>query len=119
MKKNLCIVSLFFAFNVCVHSQTNLSAKAVLVSFSLKNSSLIPKKVTLISYRPDEMGNGTNGFMVGSFGTKSFSFPEGTKLYLANNKQVNTVMSGAKISDQKPFLIVKTNMKANHSTFNK
>ena len=76
MKKILCIVSLFFAFNVCVHSQTNLSTKAILVSFSIKSSSLIPKKVTLISYRPYEMGNGTSGFMMGSFGTKSFSFPE-------------------------------------------
>ena len=33
--------------------------------------------------------------------------PEGTKIYLANSEQVNTVMSGAKISDQPPFLVVK------------
>ncbi len=77
------------------------------ISFKIKNNSLLPAKVTLISYQPGKSGNGTNGFMVISFGSKTFSYPVGTKIYLANSEQVNTVMSGAKISDQTPFLIVK------------
>ncbi len=60
----------------------------------------------MISYRPDETGNGTNGFMMAPYGTKSFRFPEGSRIYLANNNQVNTVMSGASITDQPPFLLV-------------
>lgn len=61
----------------------------------------------MITYRPDEIGNGTTGFFMGPYSTKTYQFPEGTKIYLANSNQVNTVMSGAKISDEKPFLIVK------------
>ena len=67
----------------------------------------MPAKVTLISYRPDQTGNGTTGFFLISYGTKSLRFPVGTKIYLANNQQVNTVMSGATIADQAPFLLVK------------
>jgi hypothetical protein len=81
--------------------------KMSMVRFKLKNNSILPVKITLISYRPDEPGNGTTGFLLASYGSKAFTFPEGTKIYLADNEQVNTVMSGAKISDQQPFLIVK------------
>jgi hypothetical protein len=78
-----------------------------LISFRIKNNSLLPAKVTLISYRPDENGNGTRGFLLISLASKRFSFPIGTKIYLANSDQVNTVMSGEKITDQAPFLVVK------------
>jgi Putative auto-transporter adhesin, head GIN domain len=78
-----------------------------LISFRLKNNSLAPAKIALISYRPDEKGNGTNIFTLISLGTKRFSFPEGTKIYLATSDQVNLVMSGAKITDQPAFLTVK------------
>ncbi len=78
-----------------------------LTRFSLKNNSMLPAKISLISYNPYEKGNGTIQFMLIPLGSKSFKFPEGTKIYLANNDQVNTVMSGEKIADQPPFLIVK------------
>jgi hypothetical protein len=39
-------------------------------------------------------------------GNKEFSFVEGTKLYLANQKQVDTVMGGKRIDNEKPFLTV-------------
>ncbi len=98
---------LLFTINGFCNAQTSDSPKTVLVSFKIKNSSLLPTKITMISYRPDETGNGTTGFFVGPYGTKTYQFPEGTKIYLANNDQVNTVMSGAKISDQPPFLVLK------------
>jgi hypothetical protein len=78
-----------------------------LIDFKLKNNSLLPAKLTVISYRPNEKGNGTRGFVIGSYGSRTLKFPAGTKIYLANSEQVNIVMSGKKITDQTPFLIVK------------
>jgi hypothetical protein len=90
--------------------QTNRMEKQVVpefIEFALKNNSIFPAKVTLVSYRPDEEGNGTNSFVLIPYGSKRFRFPVGTKLYLADTEQVNTVMSGARISEQPPFLTVK------------
>jgi hypothetical protein len=81
--------------------------KTALISFKIKNNNALPKKITLVSYRPDRVGNGTNSFTLITLGIKNLRFPVGTKIYLASSEQVNTVMSGAKISDQVPFLIVK------------
>lgn len=78
-----------------------------LIRFRIKNNSILPAKVSLISYRPDERGNATEISTLIPMGSKSLHFPVGTKLYLASAEQVNTVMSGVKISDQPPFLIVK------------
>ena len=107
MKKIIVPILLLVTISFFCDAQTSASPKTVLVSFKLKNNSLLPTKITMISYRPDETGNGTTGFFVGPYGTKTYQFPEGTKIYLANSDQVNTVMSGAKISDQQPFLVVK------------
>ncbi len=102
--------------NVFYHTKKDLQSDGVLnnetitpefISFRIKNNSLLPAKVTLISYRPDENGNGTRGFLLIALASKRFSFPIGTKIYLANSDQVNTVMSGEKLTDQEPFLVVK------------
>lgn len=77
------------------------------IMFVLHNTSLVPRKVTLISYEPGATGNGTNGFMLGIKGNRTFSFPVGTKLFLANSEQVDVVMSGKRIDSGKPFLVVK------------
>ena len=77
------------------------------VRFSIKNNSLLPRSFTLISYRPDEQGNGTTGFMLAPSGSKSYAFPVGTRLFLADQKQVDIVMSGASIRNGEPFLVVK------------
>lgn len=81
------------------------SGKAVTVR--LRNPSLLPRKIALISYEPGTTGNGTTIFMMGPRGTKSFRFPVGTKLYTADNEQVDVVMSGKRIDNSKPFLTVK------------
>jgi hypothetical protein len=86
------------------------------VTFKLRNNSILPAKITVISYRPDEKGNGTTAFVTMPYGTRTYKFPVGTKIYLASQEQVNTVMSGTKISDQPPFLIVKKEDK--NKTFN-
>ncbi|CCH00079.1 hypothetical protein FAES_2070 [Fibrella aestuarina BUZ 2] len=77
------------------------------VTFRLASKSLLPRKFTLISYAPGEPGNSTTGFMLAPKGSRSFTFPVGTKLYLANSEQVDVVMSGKRIDDGKPFWIVK------------
>jgi len=75
------------------------------VRIRLRNNSLWFKKVTLVSYRPDETGNGTNGFLLAPYASTEWAFPAGTRLYLANQGQVNTVMSGQRLNSQ-PFLVV-------------
>lgn len=78
-----------------------------MISFKIKNNSVLMEKITLISYRPDRTGNGTNVFTLIPLGTKNLKFPAGTKIYLARGGQVNTVMGGGSISSEPPFLTVK------------
>lgn len=77
------------------------------VTIRLRNPSLLPQKVALISYEPGETGNGTTIFMMGPKGIRSFRFPVGTKLYTADSEQVDVVMSGKRIDNGKPLLTVK------------
>lgn len=77
------------------------------VTVKLRNPSLLPQKITLISYEPGDIGNGTTGCMLAPKGTRVFRFPVGTKLYLADSEQVDVVMSGKRIDADKPFLVVK------------
>ncbi len=77
------------------------------ITIILKNSSLLPRKLSIVFYAPNEIGNGTQGCMLAPFGTKKLTFKEGTKIYLANDAQVNTVMSGKRIDTNQPFLVVK------------
>ena len=87
------------------YAQTNET-----ITFRFKNSSFLVKKLILISYTPGETGNGTQAFWMLPKGTKAFDFKVGTKLYLASQKQVNTVMGGERIDDEKPFLVVTSAM---------
>ena len=77
-----------------------------LITVTLRNSSLLPKKITVISYEPGESGNGTTGVMLWPVGAKKFKFKEGTKIYIGTDEQVGTVMSGKRIDQDKPFLVV-------------
>ena len=76
------------------------------VSFRLRNPSMLPRRTALISYAPGARGNGTTIFRLFSWASRKFEFPVGTKLYLADDKQVETVMSGRRIDDGPPFLTV-------------
>lgn len=77
------------------------------ITFKLRNPSLIPRKIALISYEPGAGGNGTSIFMMAPKSTSKFTFPAGTRLYLADSEQVAIVMSGKRIDSGKPFLTVK------------
>ena len=94
----LCFVT---AFSI---AQKNEGA---LIAVKLKNTSLLPKKVTIISYQPGEAGNGTNGLFLLPGSEKKLLFKEGTKIYVASSQQVDTVMSGKRIDNSPPFLTIK------------
>ena len=95
------------ATDVVPDAATVARTSAKTVAVRLRNPSLIPRRIALISYEPGETGNGTTIFMMGPKGTKSFRFPVGTKLYTADSEQVDVVMSGKRIDSGKPFLTVK------------
>ena len=83
------------------------SARVATVTFRLKNPSLLPKKIAVVTYEPGTTGNGTTITVLRPFGSAGFKFPVGTKLYLANSEQVDIVMSGKRIDKNEPFLVVK------------
>lgn len=99
------IVSLGYVFT-CQAQKNTWTDKPEQVTIYLKNNSILPKKVTLISYQPGETGNGTSGFVLMPFASRKYTFTKGTKIYLAKQKQVDTVMGGGRLNDE-PFLIVK------------
>ncbi|MVM40857.1 hypothetical protein GO730_29450 [Spirosoma sp. HMF3257] len=87
--------------------QPERTGNGTIITVRFRNNSFLPRKVMLISYRPDEPGNGTQGFLLLPGGLSRQSFPVGTKVYFANNDQVDVVMSGKRIDTEKPFLIIK------------
>jgi hypothetical protein len=99
-------IKLILTIALLLTTLAGYSQNSATIKFKFKNSSIFPRKFTLISYTPDDKGNGTQGFLMWPGGTKNFSFKEGTKLYLANQKQVDIVMSGNRIDSEKPFLII-------------
>ncbi|MCX6216849.1 hypothetical protein [Spirosoma sp.] len=93
---------------------TYATVPTVMVRF--RNNSLIPRKVMLISYKPDEAGNGTQGIMLLPYSSTTQTFPVGTKVYFADSEQVDIVMSGKRIDEDTPFLTVRKENKG--KTFN-
>ncbi len=75
------------------------------IKFQFQNNSLLPRKVTLVSYKPSETGNGTESFMMAPFATRQKKYPIGTVIYVADSKQTNSVMRGKRLTDR-PFLTV-------------
>ena len=104
MKQFLLAVLFISSFNATSNAQTKT---ALQIKIKLKNSSLLPKRITIISYQPGDEGNGTEQITMAPRAEKTLVFREGTKLYVASTKQVDIVMSGKRIDQDKPFLIVK------------
>ena len=76
------------------------------ITVRFRNNSIKFQKVALITYKPDEQSNNTNIFKMAPYAFTSQKFPVGTRVYFANNKQVDVVMSGQPLTD-KPFLVVR------------
>ena len=100
----LPVLAAALSFSIPAFAQKPIAAYVVV---SFKNTSLLPKKFSIITYAPSETGNNavSNYFIPGI--AQSFTLEEGTKVYLASRKQVSTVMSGQRIDNEKPFLVVK------------
>ena len=105
MKKSIlltaiCIMAI--SFSLLAQEQNNQKVKVI-----FKNGTWLPKNFTVITYTPGETGNGTNGYWLVPGFKKIVTYKVGTKVYLANQPQVNTVMSGKRIDNDTPFMIVK------------
>ncbi len=101
------VVIISFGYVItCQAQKSTWTDKPNQVTIYLKNNSILPKKITLISYQPGETGNGTSGFLLMPFASRKYTFTKGTKIYVAKQKQVDTVMGGGKLNDE-PFLILK------------
>lgn len=75
------------------------------VEITFYNNSILPHKFSFISYAPDEKGNGTNQMVLSPYGKTKLSFKPGTKLYLADSKEIDIVMSGNSLQG-KPFMVI-------------
>lgn len=105
MKKSIfltaiCIIAISLSF--FAQEPNNQTVKVI-----FKNGTWLPKNFTIITYMPGETGNGTNGYWIMPGFKKTVNYKVGTKIYLANQPQVNTVMSGKRIDNDPPFMIVK------------
>lgn len=88
-------------------AQKDQKAGTQKVKISLRNNSPLPRKYTVITYQPSDNGsNGTNGFVLMPTFSKEFEVEVGTRFYIADSDQINTVMGGGKLSST-PFLTVK------------
>ncbi|MBD0260786.1 MAG: hypothetical protein ICV83_34130 [Cytophagales bacterium] len=85
-------------------SAPRTEAKTVTLHF--RNNRIGFRKVALISYAPGETGNDASVFTLAPYASTRRSFPAGTRIYFADGKQVDQVMSGKSINGQKPFLVV-------------
>ncbi|MCU0334272.1 MAG: hypothetical protein MUF62_04380 [Chitinophagaceae bacterium] len=87
-------------------------SQAAGISFRLKNNSWLPRKYSLISYEKDASWNNAQTFFLLPGTSKRLRFPVGTRLYLANQQQVNTVMSGGRLDTPPWHVVAKTDEKA-------
>jgi hypothetical protein len=77
------------------------------VKVSLKNNSALPRKFMVITYEPSNNGsNGTNGILLMPTFSKDFELEVGTRIFIADSQQVDTVMGGKSLTGT-PFLTVK------------
>jgi hypothetical protein len=97
---------LFFIFGLSFLFSNAQNNSPEGVEIRIRNSSLLPKRITVISYQPGDSGNSTSGiFLLPGFSRK-FTFEVGTKVYLANADQIGQVMGGNRIDGEKPFIVV-------------
>lgn len=80
------------------------------VQFYIKNNSILPRKVTFIIYQPQQEGNNTLVKWFLPFQKVKFELPVKSKIYMASDSQVDTVMQGKRIDSDKPFLSVDKKM---------
>ncbi len=106
MKKQISIIAILLIFFTSFSSVFAQDKDNKTVTFKFKNNSILPHKYTFITYAPNSKENGTVGDFIIPNGTKEFKVVVGTKIYLADRKDVKVVMGGNKLTGE-PFFIVK------------
>ena len=108
--KYLFIIHLLF-IAACSAAQStaepNDRKAGAFVTFKVVNNTISPHKYTFIGYEPGRTGNWTNSFLLLPGAAHTFKCVVDTKIYLANNKQIDVVMSGSSILQDEPFITVK------------
>ena len=110
-KPNTALIALFLGLSLTTsplagQDRSTVDTSIETVQFSLKNNSLFPKKVILIIYRPDQLGNQTWMPFFLPFAKRKFELPVGSKVFVASEQQVDIVMSGASIQNDTPLVLV-------------
>ncbi len=106
MKKQISIIAILVIFFASFSSGFAQDKAEKIITFKFKNNSILPRKYTFITYAPNAKSNGTFGDFIVPNGTKELKLVVGTKIYLADRKQVNVVMSGTPLSGE-PFYVAK------------
>ena len=106
MKKQLSIIAILVIFFTSFSSVFAQDKKEKTVTFKFKNNSILPHKYTFITYAPNSKENGTFGDFITPNGTKEFKVVVGTKIYLADSKEVKIVMGGNQLTGE-PFYVAK------------
>ena len=107
MKKQISIIVILVIFFTSFSSVFAQNQENKTIAFKFRNNSILPHKYTFITYAPNSKSNGTTGDIMLPNGTKEFKVLVGTKIYLANRKQVNVVMGGNQLVGE-PFYIAKS-----------
>jgi hypothetical protein len=110
MKKGISLSQMVSLFTLMLLASALIAQptdeKPAQVHIELKNNSLVPKKFTVVSYEPGTTGNGTQSFFLLPYMSKSLNFRAGTRLFLVDQKQIDTVMSGNPLVG-KPWYVLK------------
>ncbi len=106
MKKITALLTALLLLSVVVWSQDTS------IPFKLKNNSWKPRKYILISYEQNASWNNTQTFFLLPGTSKHLRFPVGTRLYLATQQQVNTVMGGGRLETAPWHVVAATDNKA-------
>ena len=101
MKKFFATIATALLFTLTANAQGGK------VTVNLKNNGALPRKYMVITYQPSDNGsNGTSGTLLMPTFSKTMTVEVGTRIFIADSRQVNTVMGGRQLPDT-PFLTVK------------
>ncbi len=106
MKKQISIIAILVIFFASFNASFAQDKGEKTITFKFKNNSILPHKYTFITYAPNSKSNGTVGDIFIPNGTKEFKVLVGTKIYLAERKEVKVVMNGTPLTGE-PFYIAK------------
>jgi hypothetical protein len=106
MKKQISIFAILAIFFASFSTSFAQDKSDKMITFKFKNNSILPRKYTFVTYAPNSKSNGTTGDVMIPYGTKEFKVLVGTKIYLADRKEIKVVMGGKQLNGE-PFYIAK------------